>query len=179
MSSNDPCWPGSPWTAPVLFSGLCLLLMLSLWGSARAQTSHHRETIAVLDFTLNLALANADDAEYDQLPVALASQHMRAQVAKSGAYLLVEANPDAHATTELSCTSDACAVQVGKALGVQRVIRGQVTKISALIWVVSARLIDVPTAMPLHAETVQFRGNIAEVMPRVMAILWRRMNESG
>ncbi len=50
-------------------------------------------------------------------------------------------------------------------------------KVSALIWFVSARLIDVQTAELIRAETLQFRGNMAEVIPRLMAILWRRMNE--
>lgn len=158
---------------------LCLLV-LPAWGSicVWAQTQDQRLTIAVLDFTLNLTIANPDAAERDQLPITIASDAMRAQAAQSDTYTLVQANADAQTTSTSRCTDDTCAAQIGKALGGQRVIRGQVTKVSALIWYVSVRMIDTQTATLLHQETVQFRGNIAEVMPRVIAIVWRRMNET-
>ena len=50
-------------------------------------------------------------------------------------------------------------------------------RVSALIWFVSGQLVDVSTATTLHAETLQFRGNMENVVPRLAAILWRRMHE--
>lgn len=141
-----------------------------------AQAPEQRTTIAVLDFVLNLALANADDAAHDQLPVRLASDAMRTQVANSTTYRLVDTSTVAQVAS--LCRSDTCALQVGKTLGVQRVLWGEVTKVSALIWYISARVIDTHTARPWRVETVQFRGNVAEMMPRVVAILWRRLHET-
>jgi hypothetical protein len=156
--------------------GLCIMLQGWWCTSIWAQSPEPRITIAVLDFVLNLALANADEAERDQLPVRMASDAMRTQVTKSAVYRLVDTPVEAHVAS--LCNSDTCALQVGKALGVQRVLWGEVTKASALIWYVSVRMIDTQTAMPWRVETVQFRGNITEVMPRVVAILWRRLHET-
>ena len=180
MHSDRPWGRRSTRFAAAQSTALCLFLLLSEWGSmcAWAQRRDQVITLAVLDFALNLALANAGEAGQDQLPVTMASASMRAQVAAHASYVLVEALADTGVATALPCTSDACAVQRGQALGVQRVIRGQVTKVSALIWYVSVRMIDVHTATPLQVETVQFRGNISELMPRVMAIVWRRMHET-
>jgi len=160
--------------------GLCFLALLqACWASqVWSQRAEPRVTIAVLDFALNLTIANADEAGQDERPVTMAMQHLRTQVGRHDAYVLVETHLDTAALTEWPCTSDTCAAQAGKGLSVQRVIRGQVTKVSALIWFVSARLIDVQTAKPIRAETLQFRGNMAEVIPRLMTILWRRLNES-
>lgn len=159
--------------------GLCFLVLLQAgWASpVWSQRTDARVTISVLDFALNLTIANADKVEQDERPVTLAMHHLRTQVANHAAYALVRTPPDTAALTEWPCTSDACAAQAGKRLSVQRVIRGQVTKVSALIWFVSARLIDVQTAKLIRAETLQFRGNMADVIPRLMTILWRRLNE--
>lgn len=159
--------------------GLCCLVLLQASWTPRvwAQSTDSRMTIAILDFALNLAMANAGGAERDERPVTMALHHMRTQVAGHAAYDLVNTPLDTSALSEWPCTSDTCAVQAGKHLCVQRVIRGQVMKVSALIWFVSARLIDVNTTELIRAETLQFRGNMEEVIPRLMAILWRRMNE--
>ncbi len=159
--------------------GVCCLVLLQIGRttSAWSQRADARMTIAILDFTLNLAIANAGESERDDRPVRMAMSHMRAQVADHADYRLVETPLDTSALTEWPCTHDACAVQAGKRLSVQRVIRGQVMKVSALIWFVSARLIEVNTGELIRVETLQFRGNMEEVIPRLMQILWRRMNE--
>ena len=131
-------------------------------------------TLAVLEFSLNLDIANPDDVAYDHLPAQLASQSLRRLVSKSEHYVLV---PDREGVADSPCADADCALRTGRALGAQRVVWGQVTKVSSLIWFVSGQLIDVSTATTLHAETLQFRGNVRDVIPRLAAILWRRMHE--
>ena len=131
-------------------------------------------TLAVLEFSLNLDIANPDDTAYDHLPAQLASQSLRRLASQSEHYALVD---DRGVVSDLPCVDVDCALRLGRALRVERVIWGQVTKVSALIWFVSARLVDVPTATTQHAETLQFRGNMRDVVPRLAAILWRRMHE--
>lgn len=131
-------------------------------------------TLAVLQFSLNLDIANLDDTAHDRLPAQLASQSLRRLVSESEHYALVD-GPEGVADSP--CADTDCALRVGDALGVQRVVWGRVTKVSTLIWFVSAQLVDVPTATTLHAETLQFRGNMTDVVPRLTAILWRRMHE--
>ena len=139
-----------------------------------ADSSAAPVTLAVLEFSLNFDIANLDDAAYDRLPAQLASQSLRRLVSDSEHYALVDGR---EGVADSPCADADCALRAGRALGAQRVVWGQVTKVSALIWFVSGQLIDVPTATTLHAETLQFRGNAGDVIPRLAAILWRRMHE--
>jgi TolB-like protein len=143
---------------------------------AAADSPSTSVTLAVLEFSLNLDIANPDDAAHDGLPARLASQNLRRLASESRRYALVDGRT---AAADSPCTDFDCALNAGRALGAQRVIWGQVTKASALIWFVSAQLVDVPTAMTLHAETLQFRGNMKDVVPRLAVILWRRMHEGA
>ena len=90
-------------------------------------------TVAVLEFSLNFDIANPDDTAYDRLPAQLASQSLRRLASESEHYALTDGRG---AVTESPCTDADCALHVGRVLGVQRVIWGQVTKVSALIWFV-------------------------------------------
>lgn len=159
----------SPMTAAGLFI-CCVCAIPWLCADSRAAPV----TLAVVEFSLNLDIANPDDTAYDRLPAQLASQSLRRLASESEHYALVDGRA---ALTDSPCADVDCVLRMGRALGVQRVMWGQVTKVSALIWFVSARLVDVPTATTLHAETLQFRGNVRDVVPRLAAILWRRLHE--
>lgn len=182
MSSEVPPQPRMRRTilSPLVILSVLVWLQVagSFWTPAHAGGKMVR--LVVLDFALNLDMANADDAAADQLPATLASTYMRTQASRSSVYTLVEttAVTSVGDVRDALCVDHTCASRIGHRLGAQRVIWGQVTKISALIWYVSTHLIDVATATSLHGETVQFRGNVTEVMPQVMAILWRRMHEA-
>ena len=158
--------------ALMIAAGLFVQVCTTPW--TWADSSASPVTLAVLEFSLNLDIANLDDAAHDRLPAQLASQSLRHLVSESEHYVLVEGR---EGVTDSPCADSDCALRAGRALGVQRVVWGQVTKASALIWFVSGQLVDVPTATTLHAETLQFRGNVRDVIPRLAAILWRRMHE--
>lgn len=158
--------------ALMIAAGLFIQACMTPW--TWADSSASPVTLAVLEFSLNLDVANPDDAARDRLPAQLASQSLRRLVSENEHYALVE-GPEG--VTDSPCGDADCALRAGRALGVQRVVWGQVTKVSALIWFVSGQLADVPTATILRAETLQFRGNVEDVIPRLAAILWRRMHE--
>ena len=158
--------------ALMIAAGLFIQVCMTPWTWADSGTSP--VTLAVLPFSVNLDIANLDDAAYDRLPAELASQSLRRLVSDSEHYTLVDG---LEGVAEPPCADAECALRTGRALGVQRVVWGQVAKVSALIWYVSGQLVDVPTATTLHAETLQFRGNVRDVIPRLAAILWRRMHE--
>ena len=156
----------------MIAAGLFMHVCMAPWTWADGSASP--VTLAVLEFSLNLDIANLDDAAADRLPTQLASHSLRRLVSDSEHYTLVDGRGD---VADSPCADADCALRAGRALGAQRVVWGQVTKVSALIWFVSAQLVDVPTATTLHAETLQFRGNMTDVVPRLAAILWRRMHE--
>ena len=153
-------------------AGLVILGFMTPW--AWADSSAAPPTLAVLEFSLSLDIANPDDAAQDGLPAQLASDTLRRLASRSERYELADGGARVAGST---CTNTDCALQLGRELGVERVIWGQITKVSALIWFVSAHLVNVPAATTLHAETLQFRGNVTDVVPRLSQILWRRMHE--
>jgi hypothetical protein len=77
-----------------------------------------------------------------------------------------------------ACDVD-CALAVGKQVGADRVITGEVTKISSLIWFVTARVADVKTGKVLRQDEFEVKGVIQDMMPKVMASLSRRMVMAG
>jgi hypothetical protein len=68
----------------------------------------------------------------------------------------------------------ACAVRVGKAVGADRVVTGEVTKLSMLIWFVTARVVDVRSGDVLRQDEFEVKGVIGDLMPKVMGVLARR-----
>ena len=156
----------------MIAAGFLVQVCLTSWVWADSPSTP--VTLAVLEFSLNLDIANPDDTAYDLLPAQLASQSLRRLASQSEHHALVDGRG---VVSDSPCADADCALRMGRVLGVQRVIWGQVTKVSALIWFVSAQLVDVPTATIRHAETLQFRGNMRDVVPRLAAILWRRMHE--
>lgn len=165
---------GTAPTLKTLMIGVGLFMQVCLTPWTWADSAASPVTLAVLQFSLNLDIANLDDAAYDRLPARLASQSLRRLVSNSEQYALVHGS---EGVVDSPCADTDCAVRAGRALGAQRVVWGQVTKVSALIWFVSGQLVDVSTATTVHAETLQFRGNVRDVIPRLAAILWRRMHE--
>ena len=162
--------PGSK--AILLAAGLVIQACMAPW--TFADDGGGPVTLAVLEFALNLDIANPDEVADDRLPGRLASENLLDLASRSKGYTLTD-DPGPHAVSP--CTDTDCALRMGRDRGAERVIWGQITKVSALIWFVSAHLVDVPTATTIYAETLQFRGNMTDVVPRLAEILWRRMHE--
>ena len=158
----------------MVVAGVVILCCVTPW--TWADNAASPATLVVLEFSLSLDIANPDDAAQDGLPARLAGDTLRGLASRSERYELVD---DDARVAGVTCANTDCALQNGRELGVQRVIWGQITKVSALIWFVSAHLVNVPTATTLHAETLQFRGNMNDVVPRLSQILWRRMHEGN
>ena len=78
-------------------------------------------------------------------------------------------------TTPQDCDDVACAVRLGRALGVERVVTGRVSKLSNLIWFLFATMVDVPAGRALHREEFEIKGNITDLLPRAMLALSRRL----
>jgi uncharacterized protein YjbI with pentapeptide repeats len=78
-------------------------------------------------------------------------------------------------TTSRDCDDVACAVRLGRALGVERVVTGRVSKLSNLIWFLFATMVDVPAGRALHREEFEIKGNITDLLPKAMLALSRRL----
>jgi Protein of unknown function (DUF2380) len=80
---------------------------------------------------------------------------------------------EARGVNPRTCRTE-CAVAVGRALGADRVVTGEVTKLSVLIWFVTGRVVDVESGRVLRQDEFEVKGVIQDMMPKVMASLARR-----
>jgi formylglycine-generating enzyme required for sulfatase activity len=97
------------------------------------------------------------------------TNQLRTQLLKTRRFTLVDRSQiDAilkeQALQQTGCTSDECAVQVGKLLGVRKIISGSVTKLSDQLWQISVLLLDVETGTTLRAESETYEGNLIIVI---------------
>ncbi len=148
----------------------CLLFCAVISATALAQDTE-KELIAVLD----LRGVKADEPE-----VAALTDRLREVLLKTGRYTLVdrsqmEAILDEQALQQTVCTEQECAVQVGRILGVRKIIAGKVVKISEGAWLLSVMMVDVETAETVKVESIRHRGDyftlLDEKMPHLSAAL--------
>lgn len=140
---------------------LLVALLLAFPFAVTAQSiKTEKELIAVLD----LQHVDAKKSEASAL-----TDRFREELLKSRRFTLVdrsqmEAILDEQALQQTGCTEQECAVQVGRILGVRKIVTGKVTKISDKMWLVSAMMVDVETAETLKAESVRHRGDFFTLM---------------
>jgi uncharacterized protein YjbI with pentapeptide repeats len=73
------------------------------------------------------------------------------------------------------CSGATCAFAAGKALGASRVVYGTIVKVSTLIWYAKAALVDVAAGKVLLSEELEIKGDIAQLLPRAMPAMARRL----
>jgi type IV secretory pathway VirB10-like protein len=83
------------------------------------------------------------------------------------------------ALQQTGCTSQECAVQVGKMLGVRKLITGRITKVDENLWLLSAQLVDVETAETQKAESVEHEGTFRQMLTAGAATLAVKMSEGA
>jgi uncharacterized protein YjbI with pentapeptide repeats len=72
------------------------------------------------------------------------------------------------------CLDLECALKVGRALGVERVMIGRVSKLSTIIWYWTATMFDVPGNRVVHQESIELKGDIGDLLPKGARALGRR-----
>jgi formylglycine-generating enzyme required for sulfatase activity len=133
------------------------------------------ELVAVMD----LQPVEARPAE----ALAITNQ-LRTHLLKTGKFTLVDRSQmeeilKEQALQQTGCTSEECAVQVGKLLGVRKIVAGSVTKLSDQLWQVSVLVLDVETAQTLQAETETYEGNLLTVIRGGVPDLAARLAGTG
>lgn len=130
-----------------------------------------KELVAVLDF-------QATGATREQA-IAVADV-VRQRLLESGRFRLVEREMmdkilQEQAFQQTGCTSQECAAQVGKILGVRKMINGKLSKVGEKTWVLSGTMTDVETAETLRAATVTKEGEFITVLEDGTASLTVRL----
>lgn len=154
-----------------------IALAMSVGLPSAAQEQGRKPSLAVLDFAVS---------DHSPLPDPAA---VRANLAASGktpadwlvqalssyeAYQLVDRSRVA-ATVQGECSGATCALETGKVLGASRVVYGTIIKVSRLIWYADAALLDVAAGKVLRSEELEIKGNIAQLLPRAMPSMARRL----
>jgi Txe/YoeB family toxin of Txe-Axe toxin-antitoxin module len=137
--------------------------------------------IAVLDLKLDLSLANASAPE-DQEVVKRASDRLRAEINKKVNYALIDPTQVDQVVESLKaqgsgCRSYECILEAGRILKADRVLVGKIVKISTLISIVSAQMVDVKSGKILKEEIFELKGNFPDIIPQGMPALSRRITE--
>lgn len=123
-------------------------------------TSDGKELVAVLEL---------DGVNASKSQLAALSEELRAQLLQSGKFRVVDRQQidsvlKEQAFQQTGCTSQECAVQVGKILGVRKMIVGRVTKIEEEMWQVSAQMVDAESAETVRAVTLNYEGKYGALL---------------
>src|SRR6266540_3371846 len=170
---------------PARLTGQLLLAALGSAGSAsaRAQDRTPATTLAVVEF---LTIDASGRPDVDAMRAVLATSGRSAEawlasaLAESGRYTTasqaqVAAARQATGLTARDCVDVACMVRLGRALDVERIVTGRVSKISNLIWYLSATMVDVRAGRVRSYEEFELKGKIADLLPPGMRAMARRL----
>ena len=165
---------------------LCPILTIAgaLVGEPIAAQSHQRPAMLVADLVFNGASANAIQPG-DTAIAQVATERLRADLAQSNTFVLVDSSSarEALGTADLpraQCSaSKDCVRTVAQKVGARWVVTGTVTKISNLIWYLSAQLIDVASARLLLDDSFELKGPRDEIVPRGATSFARRIEKAA
>jgi len=139
-------------------------------GSALSAQTFNKKTIAVLDFDTRGAVT-PDEA-------GTLAERMRSYLVHTGEFIVVERGKMASILQEqgfqqTGCTSNECAVEVGRILNVQEMVAGAIGKIGAR-YTLDVRSIDVESARILSTITKEYSGE-AEGLIDLIELIARQL----
>jgi hypothetical protein len=158
------------WQSLVAAVALVGVLASPTWAQAPAKPAE-KDLVAVLDL---------DSLNVDKAQMAALTEELRSQLLQSNRFRIVDRQQievllKEQAFQQSGCTSQECAVQVGKILGVRKMVTGRVTKVDANLWQVSGQMVDVESAETLKAVTVNHQGDFTGLLTQGMATLAQRL----
>jgi hypothetical protein len=153
--------------------GLLAGLGLALLACAPASAAEPK-SLALMDFELIDEMRQYESAqahrETDRRLVLITSE-LAKELARRGMYRVVDPAPAAPLIEKLKASYDlracnGCEIDIGKALGAERVALCWVQKVSNLILNINIEVHSVPTGQRVYAKSVDIRGNTDEAWLR-------------
>jgi hypothetical protein len=125
-----------------------------------AAPPRQKELIAILDFDP----VGASKAE----SIAM-SDRLREELLRTGRFTLVDRAQlnkvlEEQALQQTGCTSQDCAVQVGRVLGVRKLVTGRAIKVGENLWQVSGTMVDAETAEIVVADSIRHKGDMFSLL---------------
>ena len=151
--------------------------------AAGMSSSPPPRSVAVVEFLVVDASGRPDVAA---MRARLAESGMSAEgwlathLAATGDYTILDPSRVAAGLASLGqdpgrCQDPACLIALGRALGVDRVVAGRVSKLSNLIWFLYGTMVDVPRGQVAYRDEFEIKGNITDLLPKAMLALARRL----
>lgn len=114
-------------------------------------------TTALTEEKTQIAVLNLENLGIDEHVTLALSERLRSELLATNAYRVIERNKmndilKEQGLQQTGCTSDECAVEIGKILNISRICAGSIGKVGS-IYTVSLRLIDVGTGEILVSVT--------------------------
>src|SRR3989475_4666029 len=81
----------------------------------------------------------------------------------------------ARGLTPRDCSDLACALDLGRALGVDRVVTGRISRLSNLIWLLYGAMVDVATGRVRYRDEFEIKGDIVDLLPKATLAMARRL----
>ncbi len=143
---------------------IAIALLLSISSSVHAQ-SGEIPTVAVLDLDMQAGIPEAYQNAFTDM--------LREELFHTGSFRVIERQKMENILIEqgfqlADCSSDECAVQVGRLLGVEQMVAGSISRLGEL-YTVSLRLIDVETGELLNMQSSRCQCPIEEVATTSLA----------
>lgn len=137
-----------------------MLLLACAWTASGQTAPPEKDLIAIME----LQPVGASEVEASAL-----TDRLREELLRTGQFTMVdrsqmEAILEEQAFQQTGCTEQECVVQVGKILGVRKIVAGKLTKLSERLWQISTIMVDVETAETIRAESIQHKGDLFELL---------------
>lgn len=142
------------------------------------------QKVLVLDFQVVDRSVNPDETGEITRVATEAARMFRERVEEDGRFTLVTMERFQDARSRLQsggsgCTDAACAREAARSVGVQRVFRGRVIKVSNLIWYLVMEHEDAASGKVLGQESIELKGQRDVILPRAVAALHRWLLPAG
>lgn len=123
---------------------------------------------------VNIAVLDMEGRGISDLEAATLTDRLRSEMVDLGVFSLVERGQmemilEEQGFQQTGCTSAECAVEVGKLLGVQKMVAGSIGKIGAL-YTVDVRMFDVTTGKIERVSKREHRGDIEGLIDLLVVV---------
>jgi len=150
-----------------LSANICVLLSVVISGFAQEK--------------MNLAVAEFEARNVSAMDAAAISDFVRTELVKTGSFNILERRNMEHLLSEqkfqmTGCTTEECAVKMGRLLNCQKIIIGTLTNLGG-IWHITASVVDVETGKITVSERVQTDSvaNLGDKSEEIARILAKRI----
>ena len=162
------------WTKPI---ALLLLVSMSFWLPVNilAQNGGVTETLHG-EGPMAVAILDLEGRGISEMEAQTLTDRMRSELVNTGAVTIVERSQmqeilEEQGFQQTGCTSDECAVEVGKLLGVQNMITGSIGKIGTS-YTLDVRMFVVESGAIMKTVNRTYRGEVDGLIMEIERLAW-------